>query len=51
MTTWHLTRIVQEIFDKANNKMKQERGEEASTHWLRHTGVSMEIERGRTPVR
>ncbi len=34
--------------------MKSEQGEdkarrlkEASTHWLRHTGASMEIERGR----
>ena len=36
------------------HKMKQEKGEdlarklmEASTHWLRHTGASMEIKRGR----
>jgi integrase len=54
MTTRHLTRLVQEIFDKAYEKMKQKEGEdaarkllEASTHWLRHTGASMEIERGR----
>lgn len=54
MTSRHLTRIVQEIFDQAYRKMKHERGEdtarkllEASTHWLRHTGASMEVERGR----
>lgn len=54
MTSRHLTRLVQEVFDKAYEKMKQERGEdlarklmEASTHWLRHTGASMEVERGR----
>ncbi len=54
MTARHLTRIVQEVFDQAYTKMKHARGEdtarkllEASTHWLRHTGASMEIERGR----
>lgn len=54
MTTRHLTRLVQEIFDKAYEKMKIETSEDsalklldASTHWLRHTGASMEIERGR----
>jgi site-specific recombinase XerD len=54
MSSRHLRRLVQEIFDKSYLKMKQERGEkkalklkEASTHWLRHTGASMEIERGR----
>lgn len=54
MTTRHLTRLVQDIFDKAYEKMKLKEGEdaarklqEASTHWLRHTGASMEIERGR----
>ncbi|MFT7388472.1 MAG: integrase [Candidatus Endobugula sp.] len=54
MTTRHLTRLVQKIFDKAYEKMRQKEGEdaarkllEASTHWLRHTGASMEIERGR----
>jgi site-specific recombinase XerD len=54
MSSRHLRRLVQEIFDKAYLKMKQEKGEkkalklkEASTHWLRHTGASMEIERGR----
>lgn len=54
MTTRHLTRLVQEIFDKAYTQMKLKEGEdaarklqEASTHWLRHTGASMEVERGR----
>jgi site-specific recombinase XerD len=54
MTSRQLTRIVQEIFDLAYEKMKQAEGEdnarklkEASSHWLRHTGASMEIERGR----
>jgi len=54
MTTRHLTRLVQEVFDKAYEKMSKKEGEEsarklleASTHWLRHTGASMEIERGR----
>lgn len=54
MTARHLTRLVQEVFDEAYGKMKAEHGEdasrkllEASTHWLRHTGASMEIERGR----
>lgn len=54
MTSRHLRRLVQAVFDKAYLKMKQDVGEdkalklkEASTHWLRHTGASMEIERGR----
>jgi integrase len=54
MSARHLTRLVQEVFDKAYAKMKQKKGEdaarkllEASSHWLRHTGASMEIERGR----
>lgn len=55
MTSRHLRRLVQEVFDRAYAKMKSLEGEkkamklkEASTHWLRHTGASMEIERGRT---
>lgn len=55
MTARHLMRLVQQVFDAAYEKMKQQKGEdsaqklqEASTHWLRHTGASMEIERGRT---
>lgn len=54
MTSRQLTRIVQEIFDVAYDQMKQAEGEdnawklkEASSHWLRHTGASMEVERGR----
>jgi integrase len=54
MTTRHLRRLVQTVFDRAFIKMKQNEGEnkaiklkEATTHWLRHTGASMEIERGR----
>ena len=54
MTSRHLRRLVQEVFDQAYIRMKQFEGEnksmklkEATTHWLRHTGASMEIERGR----
>lgn len=54
MTARHLIRVVQQVFDEAYSVMKIEKGEdsarklqEASSHWLRHTGASMEIERGR----
>jgi len=54
MASRQLTRIVQDVFDKAYVKMKAAKGEDAasklldaSTHWLRHTGASMEVERGR----
>ena len=54
MTARHLSRLVQEIFEFSYVKMKKDQGEmkarrlqQASTHWLRHTGASMEIERGR----
>ncbi|MBX2857158.1 MAG: site-specific integrase [Cellvibrionaceae bacterium] len=54
MTPRQLTRIVQDVLDRAYEKMRQQRGEdaaqklrEASSHWLRHTGASMEVERGR----
>lgn len=54
MSARHLTRIVQEIFDLTYQAMANEFGaekakklKEASSHWLRHTGASMEIERGR----
>ncbi|GAB2190046.1 tyrosine-type recombinase/integrase [Sessilibacter sp. MAH1] len=54
MTSRQLIRIVQQVFDLAYDKMKEAEGEdnarklrEASSHWLRHTGASMEIERGR----
>lgn len=53
-TSRQLFRLVQETFDKAYELMNSEQGseraqqlKEASTHWLRHTGASMEIERGR----
>jgi len=54
MTARHLTRLVQEVFDASYTRMVEESGVErakklleASSHWLRHTGASMEIERGR----
>lgn len=54
MTTRQLTRIVRYIFDAAYEKILEEKGsteahalKDCSTHWLRHTGASMEIERGR----
>ncbi len=54
MTARHLRRLVQVVFDQAYTNMKQQMGEDkaiklkqATTHWLRHTGASMEIERGR----
>ena len=54
MTSRHLRRLVQSVFDKAHENMRRSEGEnramklkEASAHWLRHTGASMEIERGR----
>ena len=54
MTSRHLRRIVQAVFDQAYDNMRISEGpnkalklKEASAHWLRHTGASMEIERGR----
>ncbi len=54
MTSRHLRRLVQAVFDQAYENMRCSEGEnkalklkEASAHWLRHTGASMEIERGR----
>ena len=54
MTSRHLRRIVQAVFDQAYDNMRASEGankalklKEASAHWLRHTGASMEIERGR----
>ncbi|MBL4869105.1 MAG: site-specific integrase [Pseudomonadales bacterium] len=54
MTARHLMRLVQEVMDAAYKSMKKDKGEKkakqlksASSHWLRHTGASMEIERGR----
>ncbi len=54
MTSRHLRRLVQAVFDQAYENMRVSAGankalklKEASSHWLRHTGASMEIERGR----
>lgn len=54
MTPRHLRRLVQTVLDQAYESMRISEGEnkalkllEASAHWLRHTGASMEIERGR----
>jgi site-specific recombinase XerD len=54
MTSRQLSRLVQEVFDAAYESMKTKNGQEAAqkfreltTHWLRHTGASLEIERGR----
>lgn len=54
LTTRQISRLVQEVFDCAYMLMKKKHGPElaeellaASTHYLRHTGASMEIERGR----
>ena len=54
MTARQLSRLVQEVFDEAYTQMKAQHGEdnasnfrEATSHWLRHTGASLEIERGR----
>jgi len=54
MTARHLRRLVQDVFDKSYDNMRTNESstkalklKEASTHWLRHTGASMEIERGR----
>jgi len=50
MTSRQLTRFVQAVFDKAIEKMKAEgfddQAEElrsATTHWLRHTGASLDV--------
>jgi integrase len=55
MTARQLSRLVQEVFDQAYEQMKARYGEdnasnfkEATSHWLRHTGASLEIERGRS---
>lgn len=54
MTSRQLSRLVQEVFDRAYELMLQHEGltkairfKDATTHWLRHTGASVEIERGR----
>ncbi|RNL67487.1 tyrosine-type recombinase/integrase [Zhongshania marina] len=55
MTARQLSRLVQEVFDQAYDQMKARYGDdnasnfkEATSHWLRHTGASLEIERGRS---
>lgn len=54
LTTRQITRIVQEVFDQAYKRMSEIKGpdsaqklKEATTHYLRHTGASMEIEDNR----
>ena len=54
MTARHLTRLIQEIFDKAveilNSEGHKEQANElraASTHYLRHTQASQEVSAGR----
>ncbi len=54
MTARQLSNLVQEVFDQAYESMKSRSGEdsaskfkEATSHWLRHTGASLEVERGR----
>ena len=57
LTARQITRLVQEIFDAAVNKLMSSKNKKdhqeakelaiASTHYLRHTGASIEIERGR----
>lgn len=54
MTSRHLRRLVQDTFDQAyvamslsKNSVEARKLKEATTHWLRHTGASMEVERGR----
>jgi len=54
LTARQLSRLVQEVFDKAYQVKVQQEGlanarrfKDATTHWLRHTGASLEIERGR----
>ncbi|CAI3957270.1 integrase [Alteromonas sp. KS69] len=54
LTSRQISRLVQHVFDEAFDKMKSEHGveaaqklNEATTHYLRHTGASMEIERDR----
>ncbi|MEG3765040.1 site-specific integrase [Alteromonas sp. 14N.309.X.WAT.G.H12] len=54
LTGRQISRLVQDAFDKAYEKMRKERGpdaakdlREATAHYLRHTSASMEVERGR----
>ncbi|KZY35001.1 MULTISPECIES: tyrosine-type recombinase/integrase [unclassified Oleiphilus] len=54
MSGRQLARLVHQVLDKTYETMRSRSGEKAaqifkdvSPHWLRHTGASMEIERGR----
>jgi site-specific recombinase XerD len=54
MTSRQLARLINEVIEQAYSDMKSIMGmkpaqifKEISTHWLRHTGASQEIERGR----
>jgi site-specific recombinase XerD len=54
MTGRQLSRLVHQVLERAYGEMMKQSGEKAaqifkevSPHWLRHTGASMEIERGR----
>ena len=54
MTGRQLSRMVHQVLERAYINMKEQSGEKAaqifkevSPHWLRHTGASLEIERGR----
>ena len=54
MTSRHLRRLVQEVFDAAVAQLKAEGFKQdaqelsaATTHWLRHTGASMDVENDR----
>lgn len=54
MSARQLARLVQMVLDRAFEKMKKENGlreaqifQETTSHWLRHTGASLEIDRGR----
>jgi site-specific recombinase XerD len=54
MTARQLSRLVEAVLKQAYDKMKETQGpreaqifQDVSSHWLRHTGASMEIERGR----
>ena len=57
LTSRQISKLIQQVFDAAFTKMKTGHGldaaqklNEATTHYLRHTGASMEIERDR-PLR
>ena len=54
MTGRQLSRLVHQVLERAYVELKEQSGEksaqifkEVSPHWLRHTGASLEIERGR----